>query len=392
MEAMKRLDAHLVGRVRELAAMKKNGIKIVGYGPGGYIPEEMIYAAGAVPVCLARGGDIEPTIEGLSYMTRFVCVFNRSQIGYYKLGEYLEYQLPDLYVTNMADCNNKAGADLIDFYTKIPGFRIGVPHGHNPWQVDYYTYMLGWFKKVLEELTGNEITDEKLRKEIEWGNKRRDLFKAISYLRKGADPVLTSAEYIKLHHASFYADKEFFIEVLEDIYQELAAKRVESKPEDMKRPRIMLVASTMAYGDIRLHDLLAETSGEIVYEEVNEGLHPYEQNIVVSGGDLIADIADAYFTRRLIGPWDRPWDGRYEALLAKAREFDCDGVMWYHTMFRDGPDMQGYAFGKKFKNDGLHFVRLETEYTNAEIGPFRTRLETFVELMKTGAAVEAVGI
>lgn len=229
-----------------------------------------------------------------------------------------------------------------------------------------------------------------MAQEIEWGNKRRSLFKEISYMRKGADPVISSKGFVKLHHASFYADKQFFIEFLEELRDELKAKRVEVKPEDMKRPRILLIASTLAYGDVRLHDLLGETDGEIVYEEIFEGAHAYEDNIDITGGDLLAYIGDACFARRLIGPWDRPWDGRYEALLEKAREFDCDGVIAYHTMFRDGPDMQGYMFGKKFRADGFNYVRLETEYTNAEVGPFRTRVETFVELMKSDEPVEAI--
>jgi len=44
-------------RPAELGVLKAQGKKIIGYFPGGYFPEEMVYACDAVPVALNRGGD-----------------------------------------------------------------------------------------------------------------------------------------------------------------------------------------------------------------------------------------------------------------------------------------------------------------------------------------------
>ena len=79
MDAMGRLSEHLSQRVSELWKMKRDGVKIVGYTPGGYMPEELVYASGAMPICLVRGGDPEPLTESLAYMPRFQDTFCRSQ-------------------------------------------------------------------------------------------------------------------------------------------------------------------------------------------------------------------------------------------------------------------------------------------------------------------------
>ena len=51
----KRVAIHLRDRLAELKEAKKKGVKIIGYFPGDYVPEEIIYASGAVPLCLAHG-------------------------------------------------------------------------------------------------------------------------------------------------------------------------------------------------------------------------------------------------------------------------------------------------------------------------------------------------
>jgi len=383
MDAMKKLDAHLAGRVIELVKMKKSGVKIVGYFPGGYVPEEMIQAAGAVPLGLCRGGDPEPTTESLSMMPRFLCTFCRSQIGYWKLNEEPVYRLPNLYISPVVDINQKGICDAFSYYAKMEGYRMGIPHDKRPDAIAYFTTRLVGMKQKLEGATGNKIIEEKLLAEIKLGNKRRDFFRAISGLRKDANPVISSTDYVKLHHAALYADRDVFLEILQSMYDELKVNCIKST--NLRRPRIMLVASTLAHGDIRVHDILSETGGEIVYEEVAEGMHPYENN-VNPNGDLLGALTDTYFTKRIEGPWDRPYGPRYERLLAKAKEFSVDGVLWYETMYRDGPDIQAFAFGNMFKRDGLAFVKIETEYSVAEKGPMRTRIETFVDLMSKGLA------
>ena len=75
MEATEKLLTHLRGRLRELRKMKEEGIKIVGYTPGGYMPEELVYAAEAIPVGLIRGGDPEPVMESAVYIPRFIDTF-----------------------------------------------------------------------------------------------------------------------------------------------------------------------------------------------------------------------------------------------------------------------------------------------------------------------------
>jgi benzoyl-CoA reductase/2-hydroxyglutaryl-CoA dehydratase subunit BcrC/BadD/HgdB len=76
-----RLVIHLKDRPLKLEEAKKKGIKIIGYFPGNYVPEEIIYASGAVPLCLTAGGNSQPAEAALSVVPQIMCSFARAQIG-----------------------------------------------------------------------------------------------------------------------------------------------------------------------------------------------------------------------------------------------------------------------------------------------------------------------
>ena len=124
---------------------------------------------------------------------------------------------------------------------------------------------------------------------------------------------------------------------------------------------------------------------DILSEEVSEGLRPYLDNVDLNGDDPMKALADTYLGKRILAPWDRPWGDRIDRLVAMAQDFKVDGVVWYQLMYRDGYDMQAFLFDKRLKEvAGLPSIKVETDYTMAEKGPMRTRIETFIEVVKGG--------
>ena len=65
-----RLTTHLKDRPAQLREAKKKGVKIIGYFPGNYVPEEMIYASEAMPICLTHGGNPDPADAALAEVPR----------------------------------------------------------------------------------------------------------------------------------------------------------------------------------------------------------------------------------------------------------------------------------------------------------------------------------
>lgn len=381
MDAMERLSEHLGKRRPEMRDIKKSGKKIVGYIPGGYMPEEMVYAAGAQPLCLIRGGDPEPVAESMAYIPRFIDTFCRAQIGYRIMEEEVLYQLPDIVVTPIGDINQRAIADLWDYYTDIKTLRYGVPHNKREDAFEFYVGSLQEFKQRLEEFIGNEITDDKLKEEIKTQNRMRELLRNIGALRQpGKTPVISTRDFIKLHHAAVWADRTIFMEILEALYEELKQK----EQVDSDKPQVLLTASTLAMGDGKIFDLMDEVGGEFVFEDAAEGLMPYAHDVSLDGDPILA-LADTYFMKRVPPAWFRPTRERVDYLLDMVKEKKASGLLWYQLLYRDGYDIQSYSFQKEFeKVTGLPFLKLESDYDTSEKSPFKTRMETFVEIMKQG--------
>lgn len=377
MEAMERLSKHLRGRMVDLRRAKAEGKKIIGYTPGGYFPEELALACGAIPVGLLRGGEHEPVLMAGAYLPRWLDTFARAQIGYRMLKEESSYQIIDILVVSVTNNHMRAIADAWDFYTDMEVFRFGVPHRKNERSFQYYLDGIKMLREKLESLTGAKIEDSKLREVIALCNKERSLLDEISLMRKSDHPPISGRDFARLNHASFLADKEVMVEVLESLRDELKGR--EGK---MPRARILLTGSTMAFGDYKIYDLIEETGADVVVEEFAEGIRHHWWK-VEPDADLMYALADRYFSKRVCAGWFRPGRERLDYICQLAKDFKADGVIWYQCMYHDCYDMESYYFPQILKEQtGLPMLKIETDYDAAETGPFRTRVETFVETVK----------
>ena len=375
MEAMNRLSDHLKNRLDNLTEIKSNGIKIVGYVPGGYLPEELVLASGSIPICLIRGGDYAVVELANRYINRWIDPFCRAQIGYGLSGNDPYYSLLDLLAIPVTDNHVRAISDVLDYNTDIEIFPYGIPHTKDRLALNYYLHGIMRLRERLEALTGAEITDAKLEASIALCNEERALLKEISLLRKGRSVPINCKEFVALNHYSFLADKRFMIDILESTLKEMRSK--EALPND--RPRILLTGSTLAYGDETLIQLIEESGGVVVVEEFAEGLRNYWHNVNLDG-DLMKSIAHCYFWRRVPPAWFRPGKERLEFLVKLAKEFNVAGVIWYQLMYRESYKVESFYFPRILReHTGLPILILDSDYEASATEPMRTRVEAFIE-------------
>ena len=181
-----------------------------------------------------------------------------------------------------------------------------------------------------------------------------------------------------LNHGSFLADKEFMVEILESVYNELKEQATPSR----NGPRILLTGSTLAPGDHKVLDLIEEAGGTVVIEEFAEGIRPYWES-VETDGDLMENLADCYFWRRIPPGWFRPGRERLDFLIQLAKDFKVAGVIWYQLMYRESYKLESYYFPNLLKKEtGLPMLTVESDYDASETGPLRTRIETFIETLR----------
>ena len=374
MDTISAISTYLEERLGELISLKKDGKKIVGYVPGGYVPEELIWASGAIPVGLNKGGNYNAVLKSIEYIPRFFDTFSRSQIGYWALEDPL-YRLPDLIVVPCTDKSIESIADCWEMWTETKVFKFGIPHNiDSDHAFQYYLDGLRLLKQELEKLTGQSITEATLKKEIDSSNRMRYLLRDICKMRKSERPPISGKDFIKLNHASFNLDKDLMITSMEFLSEELKGK------QGNKGPRILLIGSTIAEGDYKVYDLLESAGADVVIEDFSEGLRPYRGE-VQSNGDLVKSLAEYCFMKRQPLPaFFRPaTEKRLTALLKLARDYKVDGILWYSMLYREAYDIEGVYFGQQAEKEGFPFIKIVTDYDPAEHDALRTRIGAFIE-------------
>lgn len=313
-----------------------------------------------------------------AYICRWIDTFCRAQIGYGVSGEDPYYNIVDLLVVPMTDNHIRAVMDVLDYNTALEIFPFGVPHTKDDLALDYYLHGITRLKRRLEELTGVETAESKLREAIHLCNRERELLREISLMRRTQPAPITSRDFVALNHGSFLADKEVMVDILESVYEELKERALPSE----QGPRVLLTGSTLALGDSKILELTEEAGGAVVIEEFAEGIRPYWEG-VKPDGDLMKALAECYFMRRVPPAWFRPDKERLDFLVKLARDFSVSGVIWYQLMYRESYKTESYYFPDILKREtGLPMLTVESDYDPTETGPLRTRIETFIETIR----------
>jgi benzoyl-CoA reductase/2-hydroxyglutaryl-CoA dehydratase subunit BcrC/BadD/HgdB len=366
-------------RPEQLRERKKEGTKLVGY-TGRFVPEELIYASGAVPYLLCRGGDPAPVDATIPYLLRFMSPYYRAQIGYYLLGIDPVMPMLDLIVLQASDCQESRTADVFD-YLKLPAIRLGVP---SDWEKliaqGYYRRQLTWLQDKLEALTSQKISDEKLRESIESVNNIRTLLRKIDLLRREQPPPIGGYDFIRLNHYSFHSDPAVLSAKLNDLYRQLQNGK---SPFPAEALRILLVGHVVGIGDYVVPRLIEDSGGVIVAELLEEGMRHCAWN-VSTDGDLMSNLAATYYLERTPPSMYMPsWKKRADIIKKVVRDSKADGVILYEMSFEEIHNMEIPIIAKAMEEINTPFLRIESSYEYSEaMGPLTTRIESFIESTK----------
>jgi benzoyl-CoA reductase/2-hydroxyglutaryl-CoA dehydratase subunit BcrC/BadD/HgdB len=375
------ISAGLIDRPLEIRKLKDKGRKVIGFLPGNFVPEELIYAAGAIPMGLIHGGNPIVVDASTSMTSRFLCPFARAQMGEQALKEQPYYNLVDTLVSPITCQHLRRVGDAWEYFGGTDIFRLGIPYKADSERgLEYYQDMLRLLGKKLEEVTGCLITNSNLSQAIGIYNRLRGLLKKISETRKADQPPISTLDFIKLNQASFFLDPLFLNEALARLLKGLTESQKKNTPDN--RPRLLLTGPNVAYGDYRIFELVEECGGNIVVEELTEGLRYYQENIDTDQEPLLS-LASGYLRKKVPPAFMRASvKKRFDFIMDLAGEFRIEGVIWYQLQYCDTYDMESYFFEKHLKKAGLNMLKLESDYTVQDRGQLLTRIEAFLETIE----------
>ncbi|WKY47528.1 2-hydroxyacyl-CoA dehydratase family protein [Eubacteriaceae bacterium ES3] len=340
-----------------------------------HVPEEIIHAAGMLPVRIRATG-CKDSSEAETWMTSFSCSFAKSCLQHLIDGTY------ELDGVISSDGCLMAGR-ILDNWSHIDQktdnryyHELAAPRITKDISVEYYKNELKDIIKGLEEFAGVTITDEKLLASIDLYNETRALIKELYALRKEQYPVVSGTETLKIILASTSMPKEEFNELLRGFLDE-AKKR---EPIKDYRIRTMMIGS--ALDEPRYMEVIEEKGGLVVTDALCFGSRYLWEPVVVEGDDILMSIANSYLKRPVCPRMIDLHDELYDFILNMAQEYKIDGIIYEKMQNCECWGGEGVYFNDKIKAAGIPMLTVEREQLMANEGQLAIRAEAFIEMIE----------
>ena len=356
-----------------IESWKKAGKKVVGTVCC-HIPEELIHAAGMLPIRI-RDTECTDDRDGETWMTGYTCGFCRACLQNLIDGKY--NFLDGIIVSDGCMFIQR----LYDNWAVIGNteckLNINIPRNHDKLAVNYFKDELQIVKETMEKLSGNEITEEKLNASIDLYNQTRALIREMFTLTKGNEPKITGTETLQWTIRAMSMPKEIYNEELRAFIDE--AKQRE--PITNYGARLMMIGS--AVDDPEYVRIFEEHGGLIVTDYNCYGTRYLWSDVTRQEGEsAIESIARSYLEKLTCPRMTDLHDEMYEDMLGLAREFDVDGIVYVRLKNCCLWGGESVFFYDKFEKEGIPVLTLEKEEITTNAGQVGVRAEAFVEMIE----------
>ena len=349
---------------------KTQGKKVIGLVDA-YIPEEIIYAAGALPWHIFGTWRQNVPLASV-YRPPNTC-------------RYCAHVLESFMSGQLDFLDGAVGSDWDDdrrvlwsqwTHLKLMSFRhqLHVPVKDSGISRLEFTANVAGLKKGVEEFCGVKITDQALAEAIGVYNKMRSLLTRVYEMKKRDVPPLTGAETLGLTTAALVMPKDEYITELETLLPYLETRRPAMAN---LRPRLLVSADRL---DNPAYIALIEDAGALVaMDDMDTGSRYFWKEVSVNG-DPVAALAERYLSRPAC-PRMLFWKGQVSQMIEWVKEWKIDGVVNF-TLSYSYPRVFGTPYLRdQLEAAGIPLITIQREYYLGSVGQLRTRVEAFTEIL-----------
>jgi bcr-type benzoyl-CoA reductase subunit C len=339
-----------------------------------YVPEEIIHAAGVLPVRITGYSQEMELDDGNAYLYINNCSFTRSCLQLAIRGE---YDFLDGIVAGSTCDGVRRLLDLWRHYIRRPFHHIiTVPRKFTESAHLLYYQQVVLFKQKLEEFLGLQITDEALHHSIELYNEFRMLLKRLYDLRKLNNPPITGAETIEVLNASFRMPKELFNKYLRQLLDELAT----SSNGHTGRARLMITGSIM--NNAEFIKSIEEQGGLVVADELCTSTRYWSDPVVLDGGRTPLEAISRRYLNNFPCARMFPCDERFSRILDLVCDFKVEGVISQIIRYCVDYAHDLPLLTERLKAQGIPTLAIDVEYGTSGSGQLQTRVQAFLEMLE----------
>ena len=360
---------------RQADAYKAQGKKIIGVLPY-YAPEELVYAAGMVPMGI-WGSNNKNISRAKEYCATFYCTI--AQLALEMLLDGTLDVLDGLITPTICDTLRPMSQNFrVAMEGKLPCIFLAHPQNRRPafglqFTVDQYMHV----KNELEKISGAAISDEALRNAIKVYNKSRAARRKFSKLASEHCDVISAVSRSAVYRASWFMLKDEYTEKLEQLNAEL--EKLPAANWTGKK----IVTSGIICDNPKLMQILDDNQIAIAADDVASESRPCLVDAAETGDPMMAlaqQFADQDYDVLLYDEHSSE-NRRADFIVKMVKESGAQGLVLFMQQFCDPEEME-YPYLKKALNAaGIPHIKLGVDQQMRDFGQASTALEGFADVL-----------
>ncbi len=353
------LDAHI-----------EAGKKVVGVGPY-YIPEEIVYAAGAIP--FGVWGRMGTASKAREYFPPFYCSICQMTL---EMG--LNHELDKLsamIVASLCDTQRGFSQNFRVGVTQVPMIFVSQPQNRNTSAGRAYAAAsYEELRRGVGEAVNEIIDDERLHAAIKLYNEWRKAMREFLALAGRRPACISVAARNDVVEAGYYMDKAEHLKLVRELNELLSAEP--ENTEGYKR----IVLSGVISNIPAVIEALDENKFAVVADDVAKESRALQMDVPETG-DPIEALAEGFCNIKndsILYDADKT---HIDHVVDIARENEADGVVLLLAKFCDPEEFDQPLLVKSCRAAGLPIISVEVDQSTSSYEQARTQLETFAELL-----------
>ena len=345
-------------------------------------PQELIYAAGAVPVKLCSG-NYTAFFVGDDIAPRDACPLVKAVAGFKQTGLMPVYEDCSLMIVPVTcDCKKKIAGMLSE---ECEVMTMHIPTSKGDEEIDEFVSQLYDMAARLEDITGTQITYDSLAEAFRITGRAQYELSEFIRLKKENPYLIRGTHAMTIMNAAAYMPAEDWATALCNVNSSLKSRAKNGQlVTNKKLPRILLTGSPVVFPNMKIPLLIEETGGIVAGDETCMGERGlYDPPVITddSFDGMIRALAN-----RSLRPCPCPTFAdntqRIYRLKQLIRDNQIQGVIYHVLRGCLVYDFEYKRIEEELGQLGIPVIRLESDYNEEDVEQLRIRIEAFIELIK----------
>ena len=362
-----------------LKSLKDGGGKVIGLYCS-YVPTELVYAAGAVPVSLCATSE-KPISAAERDLPKNLCPLIKASYGHAITDTCPFFYFSD-FIVGETTCDGKK--KMFELLNDIkPTYVMHLPQNNlDPKAYPFWADEVKKLKERIEEFYNITITEDDLRQAIKDCNQeRRNLVNFFELSALDPSPVSGLEQFnVKEAFGFQYDIQQKNAEIVKRTKELKEYWEKNLKGTRDERPRILVTGCPLGGVKEKILAKIEELGAVIVGYDSCSGLRTHMEFVDEDPvRDPIEAIAEKYLKTNCSVMSPNP--GRFKDLDYLVDHYKADAVIECTLVACHTFNLEAHTVGKHIIEKGLPYIHIESDYSQEDAGQFATRLEAFLEVV-----------